>query len=68
MLDWSIDQSTYPVAIRIPGNGVVDDHRDVDKDYSQLNRYKVEKVGNTIAVLGLGSFYQLAEEVCIMLK
>lgn len=68
MLDWSIDQSTYPVAIRIPGNGVVEDHRDVDKDYSQLNRYKVEKVGNTIAVFGLGSFYQLAEEVCTMLK
>ncbi len=45
MLDWSIEQNQYPVAIRVPCNGVIEDDREVDQDYSQLNRYKIEKLG-----------------------
>ena len=39
MLDWSIEQNKYPVAIRIPCNGVISDNREVQKDYSNLNKY-----------------------------
>ena len=63
MLDWSIEQNEYPVAIRIPCNGVIDDNRTIDTSYSNINKYKVEKNGNTVAIIALGDFYQLGEEV-----
>ena len=63
MLDWSIEQNEHPVAIRIPCNGVISDKRKIDKNYSKLNKYKVEKEGNKIAFLALGDFYQLGEEI-----
>lgn len=63
MLDWSIEQSQYPVAVRIPGNGVISDDRDVDTDYSNINKYKMEVKGNKVAILALGSFFQLGEEI-----
>ena len=63
MLDWSIEQNEHPVAIRIPCNGVISDGRKIDKDYNDLNKYKLEKKGNKVAILALGDFYQLGEEI-----
>ena len=68
MLDWSIEQDKYPVAIRIPCNGVIPDNREVQKDYSNLNKYKVEKQGNKVAVIALGDFYQLGEQITNKIK
>ena len=68
MLDWSINQTNYPVAIKVPCNGVVNDNREVLKDYSDINKYKVEKDGEKVAVLALGDFYQLGEKVVEYLK
>jgi len=68
MLDWSIEQTKYPVAIRIPCNGVISDKRIPDKDYSNINKYKVEQKGNKVAILALGDFYQLGEKVAQDLK
>ena len=59
MLDWSIEQNEHPVAIRIPCNGVISDKRKIDKNYSKLNKYKVEKEGNKIAILALGDFLSI---------
>lgn len=63
MLDWSIEQKEVPVAIRIPCNGVIHTNEPVDTDYSNLNRYQVKKSGSKIAILALGDFFQLGEEV-----
>ena len=63
MLDWSIEENEHPVAIRVPCNGVITDNRVIDEDYSKLNKYKVEKDGSKIAIIALGDFYQLGEEV-----
>lgn len=63
MLDWSLEQDQHPVAIRIPCNGVISDNREVEKDYRNLNKYKVEQSGNKVAIIALGDFYQLGEEV-----
>lgn len=63
MLDWSIEQNSHPVAIRIPCNGVITDDRKVDTDYSNLNKYKIESKGKDVAILALGDFYQLGEEI-----
>ena len=62
MMDYAIDQTEHPVAIRIPNNVA---HRNVefDKDYSKLNTYKIDKRGSKVALVGLGSYYELAETV-----
>lgn len=56
MLDWSIDQKEHPVMILMPGNAV--DYRDADKNYDEINKYKVEQSGEKVAILALGDFYQ----------
>ena len=63
MLDWSLAQREHPVAIRIPRNGVHHAKGPVESDYSELNRFAVTRRGARIAVLALGDFYQLGEEV-----
>lgn len=68
MLDWSIEQNDYPVAIKTPCNGVIDDDRCVDSDYSNLNKYKVEKDGENVVIIALGDFYQIGEDILKELK
>lgn len=68
MLDWSIDQTEYPVAIRVPGGEFISDGRKVDKDFSILNKYKVTHKGSKVAIIGLGSFYGLGDRTRELLK
>lgn len=68
MLDWSIDQNEYPVAIRAPRNGVFYADSEVDTDYSDLNKYKVVKSGEKVAVIALGDFFQMGESVVKLLS
>lgn len=63
MLDWSIEQDKYPVAVRIPCNGVIHTNEHVDTDYSNLNKYKITQQGSEIAIIALGDFYQIGEEL-----
>ncbi len=67
MLDWSIEQDKYPVAVRIPCNGVFHTNEPVDKDYSILNKYQVTRTGEAIAILALGDFYQIGEKLADMI-
>jgi 1-deoxy-D-xylulose-5-phosphate synthase len=50
------------MAIRIP-NGVAHRNAAFDKDYAKLNTFKLDKRGSKVALIGLGSYYALAEEV-----
>lgn len=69
MLEWGIRQTEHPVAIRVPANGVIRRDIEPEKDYSKiLNRYEVSHRGEKVAILGLGSFYQLGEAVAARLK
>ena len=61
MLDWSIEQDQFPVAVRIPCNGVIHTNGPVDTDYSKLNQYQMTQQGREIAILALGDFYQIGE-------
>ncbi len=63
MLDWSIEQSKYPVAVRIPCNGVIHTDKPVEKDYSDINKYQITRQGEKIAIIALGDFYQIGEEL-----
>lgn len=68
MLEWSVEQKKHPVMILMPGNGVINDGRIADKDYSNINKYKVEEQGEQVAILALGDFYQIGEEVAKEIK
>ena len=63
MLDWSLEQDNYPVAIKLPGGPMLSDGKEVHKDFSKLNTYEVTKQGSKVAILGLGTFYGLGQEV-----
>lgn len=66
MLDWSIIQKDHPVMILLPGNKV--DYRKGDKNYDDINKYKVEESGEKIAILALGDFYQKGENLAKEIK
>mgnify|MGYP001236227033 FL=1 len=68
MLDWSVEQTEYPVAIKLPGGDMISDGREVTKDWSQLNTYEVTEKGSKIALIGLGTFYSLALQTAEMLE
>jgi len=68
MLDWSIEQDRYPVAIRIPCNGVKHSCIPADTDYSDLNRFRKTQEGSGIAVVALGDFYQIGEELAKLIE
>ena len=65
MLSWSLDHREHPVAIRVPGIGLVsrpDLASAEDADYS-VARYNVVRQGRDVAVLALGDFFELGEHV-----
>ena len=68
MLDWSIEQNEYPVAIKLPGGSVISDGKEITKDFGDLNKYEVTQKGSKVAVIGLGTFYRLGKEVAEELK
>ena len=68
MLEWSIRQNEYPVAIRVPATDVITCGEPVETDYSVLNRYKVTHRGAKVAILALVSFYGLGQSVASLLK
>ncbi|MCI5517447.1 1-deoxy-D-xylulose-5-phosphate synthase [Roseburia sp. MUC/MUC-530-WT-4D] len=68
MLDWSIEQNEHPVAIKLPGKEMISDGKTITNDWSRLNTYEVTEKGSKVAILGLGTFYGLGEEVCEKLK
>lgn len=68
MVDWSIEQQQYPVAVRAPRNGVFDAKYEVDTDYSNINTYQMIHQGEKIAIVALGDFFQMGEELLETLK
>lgn len=68
MLDWSIDQTDHPIAIRMPGGSLISTGEAVNPDFSRLNEYQVAHRGAKVALLGLGSFFSLAQQAAALLK
>lgn len=63
MLEWSLNQTERPVAIRVPFVPLTSTGKPDTTDYSQINRFKVEEQGEKVAILGLGNFANKAKEV-----
>lgn len=68
MLDWSIEQNEHPVMILIPGNGVIDDNREAQSEYSNINKYKLEQKGEKVAIIACGDFYQIGESAAKLIE
>ena len=67
MLEWGLAQDKFKVAVRQPGYSIEHADYEVDKDYSDLNRFKVLKSGKDVAVIGVGDFLVKAREVVDLL-
>ena len=68
MLDWSLTQNEYPVAIKVPGGRMVSTGTPVTKDFGKLDTYEITKKGSKVAILGLGTFYETAVKAANILK
>ena len=68
ILDWSVNQTEYPIAIRVPFQCVTSTGEKDTTDYSIINKYKVTHKGNKVAILGLGNFFRLGKDVQILLR
>lgn len=67
MLDWSLEQTNHPVAIRVPVGPLRVTNQEDTTDYNQLYKNEVVKRGSQVAVMGVGNFFGLAEEVVAQL-
>lgn len=67
MLEWGLAQDKFKVAVRQPGYSIEHADYEVDKDYSDLNKFKVLKSGKDVAVIGVGDFLVKAREVVDLL-
>lgn len=67
MLDWSLEQTNAPVAIRVPVGPVNETVRAASTDYSD-QKNEVTQAGTQVAIVGVGNFYVLAEEIAEQLK
>ena len=67
MLNWSVEQTQHPVAIRVPTNFVSNPALG-DTDYSVLNKFQLVEKGSRVALIGVGTFFEKAREVKALLK
>lgn len=67
MLDWAIDQSSEPVAIKIPGKDYVELDCLVRTDYSKCE-YSTVQAGREVAIVALGAFFPLGSKLAKALE
>ncbi|MGX8835462.1 1-deoxy-D-xylulose-5-phosphate synthase [Amedibacillus sp. YH-ame6] len=63
MLHWGLHQEQHPVAIRVPAGTLRYSGKKDESDYALLNTYQVTKRGSDVAILALGNFYSIGENV-----
>lgn len=67
MQRWAMKQISYPVAIRIPGGKVRHSTSGVQSDWSDLNKFETVRQGSKVALIGAGTFLQLALDTADLL-
>ncbi len=68
MLEYSYAEKEHPIVIRVPQDDVLVKKVEDKTDYGNLNKFKVEHKGNTVAVLAVGDFYRLGMSLKDALK
>lgn len=67
MLEWSINQMSCPVAVKMPGGEIFSADYQVDTDFSRT-KYQITENGEGVAILALGCFYRIGVELYTALK
>lgn len=67
MLDWAFTQKDFPVIIRTPAAAPQTLTYEPKQDI-ELNKFEMLKKGSKVALLGLGNFLKLAEDIANLLK
>ncbi|MDO4536049.1 MAG: 1-deoxy-D-xylulose-5-phosphate synthase [Clostridium perfringens] len=68
MLQWGLDQQDQPVVVRTPSAAVITTGEKIEADFSKLNTYKKVAEGSKVAIVGLGAYFKLGQEVKEHLK
>lgn len=68
MMDWAIEQTDHPVAVRVPVGPIISRPLPAGTDFSQLGHAEVVRKGSRVALLGLGNFLTLALQTADLLK
>lgn len=68
MLDWSIEYREHPVAIKVPMGATNHATRPVPAHFSDINKYEKVESGSDVAIIALGAFFALGENVVRLLK
>lgn len=63
MLEWGLHQIKHPVIIRVPGVETVSRDAALLSEYGYPAKYEIVEHGTTVAILGLGKFFELGERV-----
>lgn len=68
MLDWALDQTSHPVAVRTPAGNVVSDPAcEILADYS-APRWLVRHQGARVALIGVGAMYPVVEKAAELIR
>ena len=67
MLDWALEQTDFPVVIRTPWQTPAN-LTYLPKAEIKLGKFEITKQGEKVAIFGLGSFLELAEQTASALK
>ncbi|MDO5345210.1 MAG: 1-deoxy-D-xylulose-5-phosphate synthase [Lachnospiraceae bacterium] len=63
MLEWGLNQTEYPVIIRVPGIETVSRDAALLSEYSYPAKYEIAEHGTMVAILALGKFFELGKSV-----
>lgn len=67
MLNWGLAQNKHPVVIRVPSD-VTSGSKPATDSYDKLNSCEVVSAGSRVAILALGSFFELGRKVADRLQ
>ncbi|WOO87902.1 1-deoxy-D-xylulose-5-phosphate synthase [Mollicutes bacterium LVI A0039] len=63
MLEYAINQNNGPLAIRMPMGELQYKGIHDGTDYSKTNKFQLSSMGEEVAIIGVGTFFNLAKEV-----
>lgn len=67
MIDWALEQTDFPVALRISASSIKELKNKLSLKY-ELNKFEKVTEGSKVAIIGVGNFFSLGEEVAEELK
>ena len=60
MLEFARSDNKHPMAIKVPGGKMIETGKIDNTDYGRINKFDLIKSGKGVAIIGAGTFYNLA--------